>query len=68
MSDHTVIQDSQDKLADEIIKELIAKNLISSARQKELKQKIASGTLKPEDWALLIDLAATHGDQGGING
>ncbi|MBU2099429.1 MAG: nucleotidyl transferase AbiEii/AbiGii toxin family protein [Gammaproteobacteria bacterium] len=68
MSEPTVIQNSQDTLADEIIQELIAKNLISSAKQKELKQKIASSTLKPEDWTLLIDLAAKHGDQGGING
>ncbi len=48
----------QTKLAEEIINELVGKNLISETRRKHLQQKIVAGNLKPEDWSLLVDIAA----------
>gem|GEM_PF-264858 len=45
-----------EQLATEIVAELIDKGLIDESKQKQLLQKIASGTLKSEDWSLFIEL------------
>jgi hypothetical protein len=67
MSEKPITLNSQEKLADEIIQELVVKKLISIEKQKELKHKIFKGTLKPEDWSLFIDLAVEQEIKGDIH-
>lgn len=54
-----------EQLATEIIAELIDKGLLDKSKQKQLQQKIASGTLKSEDWSLLIELGQKKIEQNG---
>lgn len=51
-----VPQTPPEKLASEIVAELIDKGLLDRSRQQQLQQKITNGSLKSEDWSLLIEL------------
>ena len=46
----------QMQLAQEIIDELIGGKLINQAKGEQLQQQIAAGSLKAEDWSLLVDI------------
>ena len=48
---------SQIELADSIAKELVEIGLISAEHQADLASRIATGTLKPDDWGLMIEMA-----------
>ena len=65
MSDQANNQEPQTQLAEEILNELIGKKLIDKARRTEVLQQISTGTLKSEDWSLLVDIAAEQTDQAG---
>ncbi len=47
----------QQQLAQEITDALIDHKLIDENRRDQLQQQIAKGSLKPEDWSLLVDIA-----------
>ncbi len=45
-----------EQLASEIIDELINRGLLDKSKQQKLQQKITSGSIKSEDWSLLIKI------------
>ena len=58
MQDGTEKLDPQEQLAREIVDELIERRLVSEAEGEKLRRQIVGGTLKREDWSLLVDIAA----------
>ena len=66
MQDRTEKLEPQEQLAREIVDELIERRLVSTAEGEKLRRQIVDGTLKREDWSLLVD-TATGRDSGGGN-
>ena len=67
VKDMTKKPEPKERLSQEIVDELIAGKLISEARGEKLQRQIADGTLKREDWLLLVDIG-TGLEEGEGNG
>ena len=63
-------QTPDDIVADQIVAELHAQQLISEAKLKDLAKKLSTGTLSSQDWRLLAELevdADTEASDGQAN-
>ena len=58
-------QTPPEQLASEIVTELINKRLLDKSKHQQLQQKITNGTLKSEDWSLLIELGQEKTERNG---
>lgn len=47
-----------DVLAEEIVSKFIEQHLVSETRKSELVRKIGAGTMKEEDWLVILDMSA----------
>jgi hypothetical protein len=53
-------QRPSDQLANTIIEKLIVNGLVLEKNRKRLRDNLANGRLKAEDWRLAIELAITE--------
>lgn len=60
----TDVKSPSDLLAGQVIDRLIAAGLLRTQHRDSLVSKMASGSMKGEDWRLEIELAADKGEEG----
>lgn len=58
----------QEELAKDIVDELIENKLVKQQQGAGLVKGLVSGTLKREDWSLLVEIATEKNQQGAADG